>query len=69
MRRAVIADIIKDCGSVLCNLMANRALAVENPHRILFKPAETGRAKLVFSRFKIFTQSIVIILAAFGAAD
>ena len=51
------------------NFLAYGALAVKNSHGILFESAEAGGAEIFFLCLKIFFESCMVILAAFGAAD
>ena len=65
---ALVADIVGDNGGVLAYLLAYRAFAVEDPHRIFLEPLKAGAAKLALARFKILLERLVIILPALGAA-
>ena len=69
MRPAIIAKEVRNLGCALCNLRADGAFAVKNPHRVALKPFKAGVAKLLFPAFKVIMQRLVILLAAFRAAD
>ena len=66
---AFVTEIIQNDGSICCNLAANWAFAVQNPHRILFQTALTGIAEVIFIGCKISTQCLVIVGTAGRTAD
>ena len=69
MLAAIVAEIIRYDGRALCDFGAYWTFAVKYSHRIFFESAAARVAKLVDMGCKIFLQCLVILRAAFFAAD
>ena len=66
---AVLAQVVGDLGRALAHLLALGAFAVQDAHGVALQPGEAGVAQLVLPGGEVLLQGLVVLLAAFGAAD
>ena len=66
---AVVAEIVQNDRSIFGDSGTDRALAVQNPHGVLFQTCLAGFAEFLFFRFEVSFQSLVILRTADRAAD
>ena len=66
---AVVAEIVQNDRSIFGDSGTDRALAVQNPHGVLFQTGLAGFAEFLFFRFEVSFQSLVILRTADRAAD
>ena len=69
VRLALLAEVVGDFGSVLCDCLVLGTFAVEQTHGIFLKTAQAGGAELPAVAAEVVAQRLIVLCAAFGTAD